>query len=161
MDEQWLDWMAPEVGYLEVKSENKWVALGVALVFALLLAGYGLFIDIRVDPIQVEKIVLHGPHGCGCQPESGETVELSADEMWKFMRLYNCSTYAGEINADGCETSFSADIYLRNGCCIYLWEFNDEKLYLSPTKSERYWVCDSKLHDYIVELVDKYELHTD
>ena len=161
MDDQWMDWMAPGLGFFEGKSRDKWILLGVVLLCLLLLAGYGLSVGIRVDPIQVEKIVLHGPHNCGCQQESGEIVELNPGEVWKFMRLYNSSIYAGEINADGCETNFSADIYLRNGSCIYLWEFNEEKLYLSSPKTERYWVYNSRLHDYIAELLDKYDLHTD
>lgn len=162
MDDLWLDWMAPGLGFFEEKPRNKWIKLGVALLCLLLLAGYGLSIEIRVDPLQVDRIVLHGPHdGCGCQPEIGETVELNSHEVWKFMRLYNRSTHAGEVTADGCETEFSAEIYYSDGTYTHLREFNNTKLYLSPTKAERFWIYNPQLHDYMVELVDKYDLHTD
>jgi hypothetical protein len=161
MDNQWMDWMAPGLGFFEGKSRDKWILLGVVLLCLLLLAGYGLSIGIRVDPLWVEKIVLHGPHGCGCQQEVGEMVELNDDEVWKFTKLYNRSTHAGLITVDRCETKFSADVYLKDGTTIYLREAYGSKLYLSSPKTERYWVYNSRLHDYIAELLDKYDLHTD
>ena len=104
---------------------------------------------------QIERIEFQGYHSCD-GPVS-ETVVLSEDEARKVLTHFNFSSYAGQVNAEGCTHDFKFVIYLKNGKLIRINEAGHFGLEVEQPKGQ-YWIKSDALANYAQELIEKYGL---
>lgn len=104
---------------------------------------------------QIERIEFQGYHSCD-GPVS-ETVVLSEGEARKVLTHLNFSSYAGQVNAEGCTSDFKFAIYLKNGKLIRISEAGRFGLEVEQPKGQ-YWVKSNALANYAHELIEKYGL---
>ena len=92
----------------------------------------------------------------------GDTqVVLSRDEVRKVIRLYNEGSFAGSATGEPCCDTYWLEIYLRDGTKIRVSEGNENQMIVKPFLGGRYTLKGKQLVDYVLELVEKYEMAPD
>ena len=112
----------------------------------------------KVDPInesQVTKIVVW--------PSGGKEYILSADEVAKFINLYNSSYHEGDAPLDyGSTPEYGARVYFSDGSLMRLseWEGRIKHFEVSVYEADQsqtawYYISNKKLDDFVAELIEK------
>lgn len=122
-------------------------------VFLLIVAVLCARFHFRVNPFLVERVVLltydHRDYG---------EVELTPQETWRLMSLYQHSLYAGTCDAEPCCDSYGFYIYYKDGRSRYVGQGVSKKMIEKSAPGEPYFILNHALVDYIYELAEKYEL---
>lgn len=135
---------------------KRWKIVVIVVVCAVLLLSLFGFGRKPLFAFQVEKIELHTYSHTHRQGEC--EAELNWTEAQKVMALYNFSRYEEDINAEPCCATYWLEIHLKNGKVIEVSEGPKNKMIVDPISGERYYKCNSGLVNYILQLVEKYEL---
>ena len=133
---------------------KKWgkVCLLVLCVFCVISLFAQLW-GLHINPLVVDRIELYT-----YDHKYEGRVELSEQEAWKAMLLSNLSLPAGEVIAEPCCDSYRLEVYFRTGAKTLISEGTHDKLIVS---ANRHYVSNQWLIDYILELVEKYDLPID
>ena len=93
--------------------------------------------------------------------ETREDVGLTDEEARKVIRLYNHSHHGGEVTGTPCCASYCVTIDLSNGSTITLSEGARDKAVLTGPGGRWHYLTNQSLIDYILELVERYDLPRD
>ena len=90
-----------------------------------------------------------------------EEIGLTDEEAREAIRLYNRSRYGGEIDAEPCCAGYSVIIDLTDGSSIAVSEGAWDKVIFKGPRGRRHYLTNQALIDYILELVEQYDLPRD
>ena len=90
-----------------------------------------------------------------------EEIGLSDAEARNIIRLYNLSLHGGEITGEPCCAGYCVTIDLTNGSTITLSEGARDKAVLTGPGGRWHYLTNQALIDYILELVERYDLPRD
>lgn len=93
--------------------------------------------------------------------ETREEVGLTDEEAQQIIRLYNRSRHGGEVTGTPCCASYCVTIDLSNGSTITLSEGARDKAVLTGPGGRWHYLTNQALIDYILELVERYDLPRD
>ena len=127
------------------------IILGVILL--LFLFGFGRsFLGVH----QIDRIELHTYSHAGLS--GNKKAVLSTEEVHAVAALYNLSRHAGDITAEPCCDAYWLEIYLKDGTKIRISEGVRTKLIIDPVSSDRYYLDNFILVDYIKKLISDHDL---
>ena len=94
--------------------------------------------------------------------ETREEVGLTDEEARKVIRLYNRSRHGGnDIFASPCCASYCVTIDLTNGSTITVQEGVWDRVIVTRKGGHQHYLTNHALIDYILELVERYDLPRD
>lgn len=125
------------------------IVLCAVLVFEVLAWAFG----IRMNPLAVERIELYT-----YDHEHEGRVVLTDQEALKAMFIYNLSLPSSKVNAQPCCDSYRLEMYFKSGEKLFVSDGTKDKLVINTSD---YYVANQWLVDYILELVEQYELPID
>ena len=88
-------------------------------------------------------------------------VVLSKDEVREVIRLYNEGSFAGSVTGEPCCDTYWLEIHLRDGTKIRVSEGNENQMIVKPFLGGRYTLEGKQLVEFILELVEEYEMASD
>ena len=107
-------------------------------------------------PSQIQLVEFQGHDSCS-GPVS-KTVELTDSEIRSMVAYYNLASYAGRVDAEGCDSEFSFTIYLKDGTRICLWEAYAPRIEVKLPQQDKYWINSIQLSNFAQTLIEKYDL---
>ena len=93
--------------------------------------------------------------------ETREEVGLTDEEARKVIRLYNRSRHGGEVTGTPCCASYCVTIDLTNGSTITVQEGVWDRVIVTRKGGHQHYLTNQALIDYILELVERYDLPRD
>ena len=138
----------------------QWILKSVAVVLLVGLFLYIIgFMPFNIFPVfhpHVERVELQ-TYSHSYAP-GNKQAQLSADEVWKAILLYNTAGYERQITGEPCCDTYWLEIYLTDGSMIRVAEGNQEKMIVTPVSGERFYITSRLLVDYVKNLIAKYDL---
>jgi hypothetical protein len=133
---------------------KKWMKICLIVVCALLV--FELFAWIfgyRISPFFVEKAKLYSYDD---ETLTYHSAELTAEEAWKIVLLYNfCTTHLGVEMVDGPTEPNIVELQVKNGGEITMLQVRGKRLIVKPGYL---WADNRLLWNYIQDLLEKYDL---
>lgn len=129
--------------------KKKWLILGAVAVCAVLALYFSGFFYQRIAYRDVKEVRLYA-----YDHKTSKEIGLTDEEAQKIIRLYNRSRHGGEITGEPCCASYRISIHLTDGSIV---TFSDGQI-VKPSYGERHRLINKALVDYILELVEHYQL---
>lgn len=133
---------------------KKW--LKICLIVLCVLVALDLMAQLfclRVNPLMVDRIELYTYD----HTREGRVV-LNEEEASKVVLLYNLSMPSRRVDGQPCCDSYRLEVYFKIGTKLFISEGTKDKLIISTSD---HYVSNKWLLDYILKLVEKYELPID
>lgn len=137
---------------------KKKILIGSAIILGVIaLLGVVLYITVpKILFSQVDRVEFCGQSSC--DGPMTKTVVLSDSEAWRTVLYYNIALYQGEVMAEGCDSDFTFNIFLKNGNRIRLIEAYSPRIEVEATSRDQIWVNSALLTSFAQELIVKYGL---
>lgn len=137
---------------------KKKIIIAVAVVVGLiaLVCTINILRGHWLVPAQIQRVEFQGHDSCS-GPVS-KTVELNNSEIRRMVAYYNLASYAGRVDAEGCDSEFSFNIYLKDGTRIHIREAYAPRIEVKLPQQDKYWINSTQLANFAQELIEKYDL---
>lgn len=137
---------------------KKKILIGSAIILGVIaLLGVVLYITVpKILFSQVDRVEFWGQSSC--DGPMTKTVVLSDSEAWRTVLYYNIALYQGDVMAEGCDSDFTFNIFLKNGNRIRLIEAYSPRIEVEATGRDQIWVNSALLTAFAQELIVKYGL---
>ena len=139
---------------------DKKIILWIAVIVGVIAGMIAIAIIPRISrgqwitPSQVQRVEFWG--FSSCESTEPNRVELSESEIRTLISHFRSATYAGKVDAEGCDCEFSFVIYLTDGTKIAAREATAPRIHVDPPQGEAYWIQSKALASYAQELIKKY-----
>ena len=133
---------------------KKWVKICLIVLCVLLVfEGLAWLFGYRINPFDVEKVTLYSYDQ---ETLKYHSQELTEEEMWKIVLLYNyCTFHMGTERADGSTEPDCVILETKAGREIMMLAVRGGRLIIKPGYL---FTSNRWLRDYINELLEKYNL---
>lgn len=131
------------------------ITLGL-MVCAALLIWLSSSVFVRISFRDVKEVRLYA-YDHITRDETG----LTQEEARQIVRLFNRSRHGGEVDAEPCCDSYGFTVDFTDGSTLYVGEGVKSKMIVRQGSRQPYYLENQALIDYILELVERYDLPRD